>query len=469
MPLLYLTGTSVVTTNDTSAVAANTEDKIIIALNAVRGATGGGSSYGIDATVGATGIDILVMGTVFGDRGAIEMAGVVGTNSIAVDEEGYVFAGEGNAIFIEGARAILENRGTIETLDSGGDGSSSFTVASAADRTTIYNSGEIIHRASGAVISSSGDLGTSLVNTGTIMSIRTIPSEPNSVGSIHFNSSALTARDLVWNTGTIIGTINLGGGNDLYQGGGQVIGTIGMASASQSAGDDTLVGGDHVDVIVDSVGSNWLIGGGNADTIFIGNAANEGQVDHVFGGVAGGVDNSLSDTLAFTTEANGGGVNVLMGSGVVTSLVNNGVVAVMTGIENVIGTGFADAIIGNDAGNRIEGGDGQDWQVGNGGADTFVFSDALDADADQIRDLRRSEGDRIDLSGIDAIPGTGDQNFSFSTTRTPGLAGQLVVTNFGIGARVDLFLNTDNTVDGFFFVVYGESGMGTLQQSDFLL
>ena len=48
-----------------------------------------------------------------------------------------------------------------------------------------------------------------------------------------------------------------------------------------------------------------------------------------------------------------------------------------TGMENAIGSAFADYIVGDSAANSLEGGLGNDYLNGGLGNDTFVFSAAL--------------------------------------------------------------------------------------------
>ena len=70
-------------------------------------------------------------------------------------------------------------------------------------------------------------------------------------------------------------------------------------------------------------------------------------------------------------------------------------------IENAIGGSGHDALIGNDADNRLTGGRGADQKRGGGGADTFVYNDAADStpeQADTILDFT-SGTDKIDVSG----------------------------------------------------------------------
>ncbi len=148
-----------------------------------------------------------------------------------------------------------------------------------------------------------------------------------------------------------------------------MIGTI-----DGGAGADTIIGGSFDDTIVDSTGANWIAGGDGADDIKIGNGANDFQTDIVVGGILGGADTSLNDTLRFTDTEIGIGVNVFLGAGFVQTLqADRPLVAVISGFENAVGTGYADALIGSDANNILDGGFNADWHVGGGGADTFAF------------------------------------------------------------------------------------------------
>ncbi len=90
------------------------------------------------------------------------------------------------------------------------------------------------------------------------------------------------------------------------------------------------------------------------------------------GGILGGADTSLNDTLRFTDTEVGIGVNVFLGAGFVQTLqADRPMVAAISGFENAVGTGYADALIGSDANNILDGGFNADWHVGGGGADTF--------------------------------------------------------------------------------------------------
>lgn len=94
--------------------------------------------------------------------------------------------------------------------------------------------------------------------------------------------------------------------------------------------------------------------------------------------------------------------------------------------------GHGNDTLSGGAGNDILiGGPGQDFLTGGSGADLFVFDDGdfsgtNAAGSDQIFDFSAAEGDRIDLSRVDAIAGGSDDAFRFiGTSQFDGAAGEL--------------------------------------------
>jgi hypothetical protein len=80
--------------------------------------------------------------------------------------------------------------------------------------------------------------------------------------------------------------------------------------------------------------------------------------------------------------------------------------------------GGADTLRGGFYTDQFRGGAGADVMSGGKGDDVFLFADIVDsgtaaADRDLISDFRRSEHDRLDFSGIDTVPGGGDDAFTF--------------------------------------------------------
>ncbi|ATY30847.1 M10 family metallopeptidase C-terminal domain-containing protein [Sphingomonas psychrotolerans] len=100
------------------------------------------------------------------------------------------------------------------------------------------------------------------------------------------------------------------------------------------------------------------------------------------------------------------------------------------GNDQLRGGGGDDTIDGGANNDMLWGGAGADELFGGTGADQFHYaavSDSLWVDRDRIADFKRSEGDKINLSAIDAdLAASGNQAFSFiGTAAFSGIAGQL--------------------------------------------
>jgi len=165
---------------------------------------------------------------------------------------------------------------------------------------------------------------------------------------------------------------------------------------------------------------------------------------------------------------------------------------ILTGTGNIGATGGfdSDVIEGNGANNTINGGDGNDTLIGNGGSDRLIGAAGADilgggagADSfvllrvsdspnpvdqrDTIKDFSVANGDRIDLSAIDANTIlAGNQAFTFrGTAAFTGAAGQL---RFSAGNNVVVVfgdINGDKAAD---FAIRVE-GTATLAAAQFLL
>jgi hypothetical protein len=81
-----------------------------------------------------------------------------------------------------------------------------------------------------------------------------------------------------------------------------------------------------------------------------------------------------------------------------------------------------------------------------GGADndTFVFDSETAADGDLISDYQ--PGDTIDLSAIDAILGSANDNFTLVSALS-GTAGELALSDDGSDTFLDGDTNGDGTAD----------------------
>lgn len=194
-------------------------------------------------------------------------------------------------------------------------------------------------------------------------------------------------------------------------------------------GDDVLSGGDGDDRLEGDDGADRMIGGAGDDTYIVDSA-----LDTVVEGAAGGHDTvtawvKLTQlTLARNVEdLTRFGTKNFVGTG-------NAAANAMTGgggSDRFAGLGGDDTLRGEAGDDVLIGGRGKDTLVGGTGADTFVFAAAdvgrsLGA-ADVIQDFSRAGGDKIDLTGFDAIPSTEAVDaFTFlGTDRFTGAAGEL--------------------------------------------
>jgi len=155
---------------------------------------------------------------------------------------------------------------------------------------------------------------------------------------------------------------------------------------------------------------------------------------------------------------------------------------------NLVGTGgtntllgasgddFLTGLAGNDilrggAGNDVLiGGLGADQLLGGSGADTFVFKAAAESKAvrlDLILDFSAAEGDRLDLSGIDASTANfGNQKFHLGGSYFAGDSGELIQVLGEGGVRLLADVNGDGLAE-FELMLVGQHSL--LSPSDILL
>jgi Ca2+-binding RTX toxin-like protein len=246
--------------------------------------------------------------------------------------------------------------------------------------------------------------------------------------------------------GAGIDTMSGEAGNDSIDGGADndsAFGGAGNDSITGSTGDDLLDGGDDNDYLEGGAGADTLTGGNGIDTV--GYASASAGVVVVLGGVSTGGD-AVGDT--------------------------------MSGVEQVMGSGFADTITADTGANTLwglagndvlTGGVGADVLKGGAGNDSFTYvatgdSTVAAAGRDTITDF--TTGDKIDLSAIDANgEGAGDTAFSFGTGAFTA-AGQIRVLAFAAN-RYGVYLETTgNNVEDALITVYSDHA---LTAADFML
>lgn len=243
----------------------------------------------------------------------------------------------------------------------------------------------------------------------------------------------------------------------------------GQGSYGQAAGDvyvsiEGAEGSNYDDGLYGTSGHNVLKGLNGADTL---------------DGGAGGdmLDGGLGFDVASYASASGAiRADLQLGRG----FGNDAEGDVLVSIEGLSGSGFDDVLAGNADVNTLRGLAGDDRLAGRGGADNlyggsgadrFIYSNISESNpsqgVDTIGDFDRAEGDRIDVSQVDANSGRlGNQAFTFLGTGSfTGQAGEMRYVNAGATRLVHFDVDGDGLSD----MQIRVNGAGDLLASDFIL
>ena len=153
---------------------------------------------------------------------------------------------------------------------------------------------------------------------------------------------------LVIASGTVIENLIAGSGNDVLIGNSAantIDGNDGNDSIVGGAGNDYLNGGAGRDSLQGENGSDWITPGAGADTVEGGDGV---------------------DMVSFVDATVRAVIDLVAGTAVIGAETD-----VLSGIENITATIFADLITGDAGANRIRALGDYDWMVGSGGGDTF--------------------------------------------------------------------------------------------------
>lgn len=254
-----------------------------------------------------------------------------------------------------------------------------------------------------------------------------------------------------------------GAGNDSLQGaqgkdtlrGGDGNDTLdGAQGSGLSSDDNTIDGGAGDDRLLGDAGQDLMTGGLNNDRLF-----GSSKPDTLDGG--DGID-----TVDYSQDVNRVTASLATGVGEGLSSLVFSAGDVYIGIENLVGGFTGDILTGDDRDNRIEGrtgndtirgGDGDDTLLGGstGGSDRITGGKGRDvmeaglnddiffylsvrdalvdpAKRDVIEEFIGAQGDKIDLSAIDAREGGKDNAFVFVAAFT-GAKGQLIAPETSTG------------------------------------
>jgi hypothetical protein len=230
----------------------------------------------------------------------------------------------------------------------------------------------------------------------------------------------------------------------------------GADSVRGLGGADTLYGWDDNDKLSGGEGADSLYGGYGDDTLVGGRGGDvlDGDDDKDWADYSAAANEVTVDLSLAGAQDTGEGLDELIA------------------IENLIGSGFDDALTGSSDANRIRGLSGLDTLTGGAGADKFDFdaithSGSTNATADRVEDFEQGS-DLIDLRTIDVVSNAaGDQDFTFIGTADFTAEGQVRYRLSGDGSATFVQINTSGE-DGIDMTIR-LSGAFTLTDQDFNL
>lgn len=345
---------------------------------------------GINVIDGGLGDDILI-----GGAGADELKGNVGNDTVSyassalavsVTINGAASGGDAAGDVLTGIENLIGSAGndtltgdTAANIFDGGLGNDTIDGSSGIDTVTY---------ASATYISAvSVNLGSLLNNVTGGAGTDTLSNIENIIGTAFNDTLVGNGGDNTFEGGSGADSMNGGGGNDTLNyvssnAGIDMSLVIGAVNTGGHAAGDVLTGAGFANIIGSSfadtlrgnASANNLYGG-DGDDVFIGGAGN----DLLDGGL--GLDTaSYAGSTAVTvnlTSSNYRGVNqgvVFSGFGGAGDVVGD----TYSGIENVIGSSFGDALMGTTGNNIIDGGAGNDQMWGDNGNDIIYANQGFD-------------------------------------------------------------------------------------------
>ncbi|PLX76692.1 MAG: hypothetical protein C0615_06310, partial [Desulfuromonas sp.] len=223
-------------------------------------------------------------------------------------------------------------------------------------------------------------------------------------------------------------------------------GVGGDATGDQFDGIENLIGSDNADILAGDTDANTLSGGGGDDTFY-----GSGGGDTYYGGISG--SDSGTDTVSY----------IGAGAGVDASLIDGGTGGLATGdsydgIENLIGSDYADILTGDSSDNVFTGGDGGDTLVGGAGSDTASYATAGPVDGvdegvtavlvSDFGDLQTGDAAGDQFDSIENLVGSDYNDVLYGDSGSNVLSGGLGDDKlYGLGGADEL---------------YGEAGDDTL-------
>ena len=410
-----------------ASVTGTTADDVILVANtaAMAGGTVDGAA-GTDelrftSTAGETlvlgsnlaNVERVVVGTGTGTTAITTGTAANGVNASAVGYGLTITGNAGNNAITGTAFADQIDGGAGNDTMTGGAGDDSYIVNSAADLVTeLAGEGTDTVRSSVTYTLAANVENLVLTGTGNI----------NGTGNALNNTITGNAGNNTLDGGLGDDTLTGGAGNDTYvvdsgadvvtELAGQGTDTV-RASLSYALGADVenlvLTGAGNIDgtgnalnnAITGNAGNNILDGGAGADTM-TGGAGNDTYIVDNVGDVATDSSNGGNDTVRASVTF------------VLSSNIEN---LVLTGTDNINGTGntLANSLTGNSGSNTLDGGGGADTMTGGAGDDTYVVNSAGDVVielAGEGTDTVRSSVTHTLAANVESLVLTGTSNIN---------------------------------------------------------
>ena len=366
---------------------------------------------GTDTLVESADVDFTLTAAGLVGRGTDLLAGIETVNlTTGSDANTFTVAGwTGSAILSGGAG----NDAYVFT----GTESASVTIVEVADAdadtldfTGLLNSGVTIDLAVTTAQTVVAGLTLSLSSARGIENVTGTAFADTLVGNSRNNSLSGLAGDDTFSGGVGNDSLDGGTGTDTVIASADVDFTLSPTTLA-GLGSDTLAGIEGAHLTAGSGANRFTVQNWTGSAILSGAAGND---TYVFQGTASAsvtiveAENADADTLDFSGLLHGG-VNIDLAVTTAQTLVAGLTMALSSaaGIENVVGTAFADTVLGNARDNSLSGLAGDDTLAGRGGDDTFTGGAGDDAFAG---------GD-----GIDTIVESADVDFTLTPTTLTGV------------------------------------------------
>jgi Ca2+-binding RTX toxin-like protein len=348
---------------------------------------------------------------------------------------------EGNDTVFSVASIDLNSVANVENVTLTGS-ASTYAVGDAANNALIGNSGANTLTGGAGDDSLDGGLGNDVIDGG------------GSIDTVSY-SSAIASVSVSLRAGVASG----GAGSDVL---------TDIERLSGSRFNDLLIGNEGNNVIDGGLGNDTVTGGAGIDTVLFASAISGVSVNLLAGTANGGAGSDMlveienvtgsmfNDALLGDLSSNildgGGGVDTALytnaASGVVanlqTGLVTGGAGAdTLISIENLTGSAFDDILTGDAGSNVLNGGAGDDSIVGGAGADTadYTGSAAGVTVSLALTGAQNTLGSGTDtLAEIENLKGSGFNDILTGNTSNNTLSG-------GAGNDVFMFLGDGNGID----------------------